>query len=308
LGRPSLKQLERQCQKPDHRRVGNWMARRVTRPAALRVTWVIAPWGVSATAISLAAWASAVAAAVAFGWGTLASWLVGAVLLQLWYLLDHVDGQLARLRGCASLDGVQLDYLMHHTVNLLIPIGIGFGVFRAQGGPLWLVAGIGWGTALLLVTLQHDARYKAFCQRLKRLKGRLEVVGGGGARPEAQPPVPRGPFRLAGWVARKFTEMHVLMNLLGLVALVQWFTGDVDLFTGRVSAIVCASAAAAVAVWTVARSFARGDAETEFARWYRVPDGAELSFRDGWWHVLRCEDAKAEQAGGTRVVRRRQSS
>ena len=57
------------------------------------------------------------------GLGLACGWIVAAGLLQLWYLLDHVDGQLARLRGTASLDGVQLDFLMHHTVNLLVPLG-----------------------------------------------------------------------------------------------------------------------------------------------------------------------------------------
>jgi hypothetical protein len=195
MHRTSLTELESQCQKPDHRRVGNWMARRISRPMALRVTRVVAPWGVSANAATLAAWGCGVAAAAAFGGGTVWGWLIGAVLLQAWYLLDHVDGQLARLRGTASLDGVQLDYLMHHTVNLLVPLGVGFGLFAREAEPLWLVGGLIWGGSLLLVTLQHDARYKAFTRRLKRVRGPLLVHGGGGGRPIPQPPVPRHPLR-----------------------------------------------------------------------------------------------------------------
>ena len=38
----------------------------------------------------------------------------GVVLAHLAFWLDHVDGQVARWRGTASLDGVYLDYLMHH--------------------------------------------------------------------------------------------------------------------------------------------------------------------------------------------------
>ena len=116
---------------------------------ALRVTRVVAPWGVSANMATLAAWGCGVAAAAAFGWGTV--WRVARRrrLLQLWYLLDHVDGQLARLRGTASLDGVQLDYLMHHTVNLLVPLGVGFGLFARGREPLWLLAGLVWGVSLL---------------------------------------------------------------------------------------------------------------------------------------------------------------
>ncbi len=54
MKRVSLDDLERRCQKPEHRRVGNWMARRISRPAALRVTHVVAPWGISANTAPLA--------------------------------------------------------------------------------------------------------------------------------------------------------------------------------------------------------------------------------------------------------------
>jgi len=202
------------------------MARRVSRPAALRVTWLVAPWGVSANAATLSAWAAGMAAAAAFAWGTPGGWLLGAALLQLWYLLDHVDGQLARLRGTASLDGVQLDYLMHHTINLLVPLGVGAGLFVRSLQPAWFLAGLVWALGSLLITLHHDARYKAFAKRLKRLRGRLEVEGGGGARPGCQPPLPRRPGRLLVYLARKACEIHVVMNLLTVLAVGQWFFGD----------------------------------------------------------------------------------
>ncbi len=283
--RLSWHDLERRCQKPDHRQIGAWMARRVSRPAALRITWIVAPWGVSANMATLAAWACGLAAAAVLAWGTVAGWLLAAGLLQLWYLLDHVDGQLARLRGTASLDGVQLDYLMHHTVNLLIPLGAGFGLFVRTAEPLWLLAGTAWGVSLLLIPLQHDAQYKAFIERLKRLEGRLEVVGGGGGRPEPQPPRPREAPRLAAWVARKTCESHVVMNLITAVAIGQWLLGDSSLATARVYLTLATATGLAVTVWTIARSQRRHAVEAEFAQWYRVPQGRELVFVDGRWVV-----------------------
>ena len=302
MQRIPLAELERRCQKPDHRRIGNWMARRITRPAALRITRIVAPWGLSANAATLAAWGCGVAAAAAFGWGTAWGWLVGAALLQLWYLLDHVDGQLARLRGTASLDGVQLDYLMHHTVNLLVPVGVGFGLFARTAEPLWLLGGLAWGVSLLLITLQHDARYKAFARRLKRVRGELRVWGGGGARPAPQPPIPRKPLPLAAWTARKACETHVIMNVLSLLALGQLALGDAALVAGRVYLVIIALVGAATAAGTIVRSGRRQSAEQEFAAWYRVPPGYELVFRDGWWLVQPQENkepGKTERFGGS---------
>ena len=119
-------------------------------------------------------------AAFALGCGGNLGWLAGAGLLQLWYLLDHVDGQVARYRDRESLDGVQLDYLMHHTVDILIPCGLGYGLFQESNARGWLLAGMTWGLGALLLGLEHDARAKAFIQRLKRLEGELRVIGGGG--------------------------------------------------------------------------------------------------------------------------------
>jgi phosphatidylglycerophosphate synthase len=303
-----LDELARRCQKPDYRRVGNWMARRISRPAALRVTRVVARWGVSANMATLWAWAAGVAAAATLGWGSPAGWLLGAGLLQLWYLLDHVDGQLARLRGTASLDGVQLDYLMHHTINLLVPLGAGFGLFARTAEPLWMLAGLAWGVSLLVIPLQHDARYKAFIARLKCLRGRLEAVGGGGGRPEPTPPIPRRPLRLAAWTARKACEIHVVMNVLSLLALVEVLLSDAGLLAGRCYLALMAPTAAAVAVWTIVRSQRCQAAEREFAAWYRVPSGCDLVFSEGWWTVQTAGTGPHERPSGAPSIERQRPS
>jgi len=297
MNRPDLNDLEQLCQKPDHRRVGNWMARRVARPLALRVTWIVSPWGLSANMATLAAWACGVAAALALAWGSPGGWLLGAGLLQLWYLLDHVDGQLARLHETSSLDGVQLDYLMHHTMNLLVPLGVGQGVFVASGDPGWLWAGVVWGVGGLAITLHHDARYKAFIKRLKRLHGTLEVHGGGGGRPQPQPSIPRRPVRLAAWLARKLCEMHVVMNLLAVLAATAWLAGDDHfLLPSQIYLAVMALLAPAVAIASVVISQRGQAAEQEFAAWYRLPPGQQLVYRDGWWVV---EPAGCGQEAGS---------
>ena len=262
---------------------------------ALRVTWVVAPWGLSANGATLLAWACGLTSAVAFAFGSPGAWLLGAILLQLWYLLDHVDGQLARLRGASSLDGAQLDYLMHHTMNLFIPLGLGHGLFAADGRTIWLWAGAIWGTAALLITLHHDARYKSFITRLKRVRGSLEVHGGRGDRPQPQPSIPRRPTRLAAWAARKACEMHVVMNTLGLVAVIGWLVGDEHLLLGRGYLGLMAILALVVAALTIARSQHNQTAEHEFAAWYRPSDGEQLVYRDGWWYVEPDSDQNAGQ-------------
>jgi len=295
-------EFERRCQKPDYQVVGNWMARRITRPLALRVTWVIVPCGVSANAATLTAWACAAGAAAAFAWGSITGWILGAALLQLWYLLDHVDGQLARFLGVASLDGVQLDYLMHHTVNLLVPCGVGWGLFVCRTEPLWLLAGMGWGLGLLLLGLQHDARYKAFLQRLKRVRGELRVIGGGGGRPSPAPPPPRQPRKFAVWLARKACEPHVVMNLLTLLSLGQWLFEDRQLLAGSVYLSAMAATATIVAIGSIIKSLRHNSAEREFAAWYGPPQDHALTFQNGWWLVQPLQSPQPACKDGRNII------
>lgn len=297
MKRMSLAELEQRCQKPDHRQIGNWMARRLVRPAALRVTWVVAPWGVSANAATWTAWAFGAAAAAAFASGQVSGWVLGALLLQIWYLLDHVDGQLARFHGTASLDGVQLDYLMHHTVNVLIGLGTGWGLFAATNQALWMLCGVTWAMSLLLISVHHDARYKAFNQRLKRLHGTLHVHGGAGGRPQAQPAIPQDWIHRLAWIARKSSEMHVIMNGLTFVTLATLIFGDTSLLLARCYLGVATSLAAGTALWTIAKSQATQSAETEFATWYQVPPGQSLLFQEGWWRIEDTQTTKDSEPG-----------
>ena len=305
MKRLPLKHLQRICQKPDHRRIGNLYARRVARPLALRVTWVVLPWGISAHAMTLAAWLVAIAAAIAFGWGTVGGWLLGAGLLQLWYLLDHVDGQLARAHGTASLDGVQLDYLMHHTVNLVLPVGIGMGLFVRRLEPLWLAMGFVWGTAALLLRLRHDATCKAFFQRFKRLRGTLEVVGGGGGRPIPPVSPPHEPRRFAVWCAHKLSEIHVVINALTVIAITHWALEDRSLSVGAIYTAMMATLVFALLVATLVRSLVRQEAEQQFAAWFRPPRGCNLVYNDGWWELVDCEAAQTTHEAATSFVESR---
>lgn len=243
---------------------------------ALRVTWVIAPTGISAHAVTGFAIIVALMAAASFAWGSLGGCLCGAGLLQLWYLLDHVDGQIARLRGSSSLDGMQLDFLMHHVVNLTLPCGLGYGIWRATGQEIWLPIGFACAVGLLLLGLANDTRYKAFMARLEGLDG-IPLVVRHGAYMDDQPRLttdtaPETAFwramRYNIHFARKLCEIHVVMNVTTVIALAQYFAGTNGPM--RLYLMLLAPLALSTAAATLARDIGRGAAEREFAQWYRA--------------------------------------
>ncbi|MBV8077796.1 MAG: CDP-alcohol phosphatidyltransferase family protein, partial [Planctomycetaceae bacterium] len=134
---PTLAELRARVQKDRHREIGNWLARRVARPTAVFGTWMAVRLGLSAHQVTLAALLTNGAAALAIATGSRAGFLLGVALGHLAFWLDHVDGQVARWRGTSSLDGVYLDYLMHHAASLGLGFGLGYGLAERTGDPRW---------------------------------------------------------------------------------------------------------------------------------------------------------------------------
>src|ERR1700733_1892013 len=150
---PSLAELRARVHKDRHREIGNWLARRVGRPSAVYGTWVAVRLGLTAHQVTLASLAASVGGSIAIGLGTRVGFVSGVGLLHLAFWFDHVDGQVARWRGTASLDGVYLDYLMHHAASFALGFSLGYGLTVQSGDPRWSLAGfliaLGWASLSL---------------------------------------------------------------------------------------------------------------------------------------------------------------
>jgi phosphatidylglycerophosphate synthase len=267
--RPTLDELRKRVQKGRHREIGNWLARNVARPSAVYGCWLAIRLGLSAHQVTAAAWLTSLAAAVAIGTGGRWMFVVGVALAHLAFWLDHVDGQVARWRGTVSLDGVYLDYLMHHAANLALGFALGYGLAARSGDPRWTIAGFALGAGWALLSLHNDCRYKAFFQRLKAAAGSYRVDGGAGGRPQPPAAWPRRGLAALTWPAYKACEPHVV--LLALTAMAAMAVGfpSMWLILWRVGVSVFACIAPLLAIARMSRSVRRQAVEEEFARWFR---------------------------------------
>ena len=125
----SLKELNKICQKPRYKEVGNWMVRRLLRSMALPITWLLLHTPMTANQVTFFALITGLLGILFLASHTPAFYLAGAILLQLWYLLDHVDGQIARYRNSASLTGRFFDFMMHHLIDGCLFFALGFNAF-----------------------------------------------------------------------------------------------------------------------------------------------------------------------------------
>ena len=175
---PSLQELESVCQKPRWREVGSWLARRVARPAALYVTWFVVRVPLSANAVTAFTLVVGLTAAMLIGLGQRSLFLAGAAVLNFWYLLDHVDGQVARFHRRESVTGVYFDFMMHHVVHAAVAFSLGYGLARQSGELAWSLAGAALALGVTALSLANDCRYKAFYSAEQKGGGRRAEGGG----------------------------------------------------------------------------------------------------------------------------------
>ncbi len=224
----SLRELNEVCQKPDYKTKGNWYVRTILRDASLPMTWLLLHTRVTANQVTLASLAISL-----LGMGFLATpgsaaFLTGVALLQLWYYLDHVDGQIARYRKTDCLTGRFLDFLTHHIVHTALFFAMGFYAYAVTGNILFLVWGFAASLAMLTFNVTHDVKYKTFFEKiLTRDNPRGMTLRPRDSTPEVEKGKASLPKRIFS-LLHKLCEIHVMMNILTLAAVLKIFTADFD--------------------------------------------------------------------------------
>ncbi|GHH68390.1 hypothetical protein GCM10017673_16960 [Streptosporangium violaceochromogenes] len=163
-----------------------------------QVVRVAARLGLTPNAVTGASAGLALLAAIWFSAGTRPAQLAGAALLYLSFVLDCVDGQLARYTGAFSPLGAWLDAIFDRVKEYVVYVGLAVGytsgLSDAGGGPdgVWALA----VAAMILQALRHTldfsyagARADAVARRLTRTadSGAPGVPADVAARPGGSP-------------------------------------------------------------------------------------------------------------------------
>ncbi len=214
-----LDELNKIVQKPRYREVGNFMVRKFLRDAALPVTWLLLHTGITANQVTFISLIVAIAGCVSLALRADGFFLIGCILLQLWYYLDHVDGQIARYRKTDCLSGRFFDFMTHHIVHGLVFFPLGVYVWNhSEDHIFYIFGGFITSFSIMLFNLMHDTKYKTYFEKIMQ-KESLRV-----RKPDAGP-VPAAQnvsvFRKIISFLHKSCEIHVVMNILTVTALLE---------------------------------------------------------------------------------------
>jgi len=146
----------------------------VMRPLSFWPTWVFLKLGISANQTTVTSAVVGMVGALLIGHPSLAWRVTGAVCINLWLLLDLVDGNIARYRKTCSGYGDFLDTVAAYLVLGVFFLGVGIGAHHdARSHALGILAGMdlpiamvlmgGWASVCnLLARLVHQKSLNAF--------------------------------------------------------------------------------------------------------------------------------------------------
>jgi phosphatidylglycerophosphate synthase len=189
-----------------YKRRDAWWTVLLVDPLAGRLVRVLAGVGwVTPTRLTLTAFLLGLAAATTFlaGGGWLA---LGAVLYYASFLLDCVDGKVARLRGTSTVLGSWVDFLLDRVRVVAGTFALFTGGFLATGRAAFLLAGIGVAFLTLFGYVNGAAITNAqatMAQRLACAAGQPAAAG--------SPPAGGGP---AGRLGDALHARRIRLNLV----------------------------------------------------------------------------------------------
>ena len=105
------------------------------RAISIFPSFFLARLGVTGNQITLFWVLLGLAGVLALGWPTYGVRVAGAILLEVSYLLDFVDGEVARLQNRTSKRGFLLDLVGHGVIKTSLFLAIGYQVFVTTQDP-----------------------------------------------------------------------------------------------------------------------------------------------------------------------------
>lgn len=169
---PSIKELRELCQ--PKRKVWFWRDKFV-RGVSIYLTRLFLFTSISANGVTWIMLLTGVISAFFYMRGEYVYSLIGLLLHHLYFILDAVDGEVARYRKATSDRGVYLDLMSHIIVHPLLIMGMAIGVFFNNPLPIadyyFLLLGFVGSFSYMMSNFAIDKKYEFFVK-----KGNVKLI------------------------------------------------------------------------------------------------------------------------------------
>lgn len=128
---PPIKELRAICQEPVRQAEQGVFTNALYRGASIYVTKLFLQINITANQCTLLFTLLGVVGGVTLAIGTYWTNVIAALLFQISYLLDFVDGEIARYRRTSSRKGLFLDLIGHHFIDGALFAGLSFSAYAS---------------------------------------------------------------------------------------------------------------------------------------------------------------------------------
>ena len=214
------------------------------RPLSIYVTALmlrlnVTPMGATTLSIVLGLWGCWLIA-----WD---SWVAGILLVNVWYLLDHVDGEIARYRGIVSPTGLYFDTLANVFIQPGTFTAIGWALYQSTGEMVWLFTGLIASYGLLMLAIIPFCESNVILQWLQG--GKKAPFAPASDGPASAPPEKKAVVNdLFGRLHSTVAFPNILLVLSPVILLGQ---GTPDFFEPAIKALLTAYAVISTVIWSV---------------------------------------------------------
>jgi phosphatidylglycerophosphate synthase len=265
-----------------------WWTVILVDPLASRLVRLVAPYRwITPNLLTLVATMLGVGAAACFAMQTRGWLIAGALLFHASFVVDCMDGKIARLNGTGSMFGAWFDFMFDRLRVVLCGITLFGGQFHRTGEEiyLWLAYGVVAADLFRYLNSSQMSKIKgAMRARLSEVRGTAyqppEPEDISGERDDAdengppRPPMPDDPqqttyVQVRNWLLRRRIRMHLVSGIE-----FEMFVFIIGPLTGWIIAVSIVSgvlllgleAALVVKLWLATRRYPRQLAAAEAAR------------------------------------------
>ena len=133
--KPTIKNLKKVIGRPNEI---DPYAKYLIRPISIWFTWLFVRTPLSANHVTIIQEIFGIIGAILFAYGR---FVLGAIFLQLGFIMDNSDGEVARWKNQQSESGKFLDLIGHMIVIPFYFFGLGLGLYLQQGEIITLIMG-----------------------------------------------------------------------------------------------------------------------------------------------------------------------